>query len=114
MVTAAGIIGFGAQLKLHFLPSDRYKVLPSDCVVIPKLRAIRKELLDGTFVAGKYPHVTLQQAHTSVHGVSPGGKVKCACKRGICKKCKCAKAGEPCTSACRCNGSCGNPSNSCD
>ena len=111
VVTTAGVIAHGPQKKLFYVPSDRYKVLHEDSVVSPKLVAIQSALLDGTFRVGDHPHVTMQQAHSLNYNRSTGARLKCKCKTGICKNCRCAKAGEACTSGCTCNGSCSNPNN---
>ena len=100
VVTAAGVIAHGPNKKLFFVASDRYKVLPDDSVLSSKLVNLQAAVQNGTFQEGEHPRVTVQGAHMHDYGVSPGAKLRCACKKGVCKNCKCSKAGEPCTSGC--------------
>ena len=111
VVTIAGIITHGAEKKLYYIPSDRYKILAPDCVLPHKLEILRASVHNGDFDPSSQPRTTMQQANSQVYGQSPGGKLKCACKSRNCKGCKCSKAKTACTSACACNGSCKNPFN---
>ena len=111
VVTVAGVITFGTNKKLLYVPAEKYKVWKDPVVMVPELEKIRASVLDKTFDVDAQPRVTPMCAHAQIHGHSQGGKLKCGCKTKKCTTCKCAKANLPCTSACACNGSCGNPSN---
>ena len=111
LMTCFGIIAFGVQKKLYFVPSDCYRVLPDEVLVNTRLEQIQVSLLDKSFHASEHKKVTMQEAHSELYGHSPGRKLKCNCKSQNCQSCRCSKAGEPCTSACACNGSCKNPNN---
>ena len=111
VVTVPGIIVSGSEKKLYYIPSDRYKILPAESVIDRKLEVIRDSILNGDFDADTFSRVTMQQAHSTIYGQSPGGNMKCSCKSQNCRNCKCSKGKTACTSACACNGSCKNPFN---
>ena len=68
----AGVIAHGPQKKLFYVPSDRYKVLPEDSVVSPKLVAIQSALLDGTFRITHMSQCSKPTASTTLGALVPG------------------------------------------
>ena len=84
-----------------------------DGVVLPsnKLYKIQMDVVTGIFNEEKYPKISMQNAHAEYYGRSPGGWLKCGCRKGkLCSNawCKCEQKKQACTSSCACRSQCMN------
>lgn len=120
LATEYGILGYGSPKQSLWLPPDQFTVLRDEDnpTISTELAAIRKAVLNGTFVEKEHKQISLKEAHERSIGHSAGDSNRCGCsasnrRRPKCSSniCSCTKNGNMCHSGCACNGNCGNPNN---
>jgi hypothetical protein len=105
IVTEHGILI--SKSKVLSLPHDKYIIVKQNAPLYGRLMELRNEILENKFEPSQQATISIAKCCIAIYGGRTGlSRCKCLPSRGCKGSCGCVREGLPCSSQCRCNGSC--------